>query len=135
MRHHDCSGCGGARLRREALAVTLDAGTEQRNIDQVSHMSVQQAMDFFARVRLDETEQQIAAQILKEVRDRLSFMASVGLEYLTLDRPRRHPLRRRSATHPAGHPDRFRPGGSALHPRRADPSGCTSATTSACWRP
>jgi len=100
MRHHDCSGCGGARLRREALAVTLDAGTEQRNIDQVSHMSVQQAMDFFARVGLDETEQQIAAQILKEVRDRLSFMASVGLEYLTLDR--------RAATLSGGEAQRIR---------------------------
>ena len=100
MRHHDCSGCGGARLRREALAVTLDAGTEQRNIDQVSHMSVQQAMDFFSRVRLDETEQQIATQILKEVRDRLSFMASVGLEYLTLDR--------RAATLSGGEAQRIR---------------------------
>ncbi len=100
MRHHDCSGCGGARLRREALAVTLDAGTEQRNIDQVSHMSVQQAMDFFARVGLDQTEQQIAAQILKEVRDRLSFMASVGLEYLTLDR--------RAATLSGGEAQRIR---------------------------
>ena len=100
MRHHDCSGCGGTRLRREALAVTLDAGTEQRNIDQVSHMSVQQAMDFFSRVRLDGTEQQIAAQILKEVRDRLSFMASVGLEYLTLDR--------RAATLSGGEAQRIR---------------------------
>ena len=100
MRHHDCSGCGGARLRREALAVSLDAGTEQRNIDQVSHMSVQEAMRFFSLVRLNETEQQIAAQILKEVRDRLSFMASVGLEYLTLDR--------RAATLSGGEAQRIR---------------------------
>ena len=100
MRHHDCSGCGGARLRREALAVTLDGGAEQRNIDQVSHMSVQEAGAFFARVRLTDTEGQIASQILKEVRDRLSFMASVGLEYLTLDR--------RAATLSGGEAQRIR---------------------------
>ena len=100
MRQHDCSGCGGARLRREALAVTLDAATEQRNIDQVSHMSVQEAADFFAQVRLTATEGQIATQILKEVRDRLSFMASVGLEYLTLDR--------RAATLSGGEAQRIR---------------------------
>ena len=100
MRHHDCRGCGGARLRREALAVTLDAGAERRNIDQVSHLSVQEAAAFFARVRLSDTESQIAAQILKEVRDRLSFMASVGLEYLTLDR--------RAATLSGGEAQRIR---------------------------
>ena len=100
MRHHDCSGCGGARLRREALAVTLDGGAGQRNIDQVSHMSVQEASAFFAGVRLTDTEGQIAAQILKEVRDRLSFMASVGLEYLTLDR--------RAATLSGGEAQRIR---------------------------
>ena len=86
MRHHDCSSCGGTRLRPEALAVTLDADGGPRNIDQVTRMSVQEAAAFFAGVRLSETERHIAAQILKEVRDRLSFMASVGLEYLTLDR-------------------------------------------------
>ncbi len=86
MRHHDCSSCGGTRLRPEALAVTLDSDRGPRNIDQVSRMSVQDAGVFFAGVRLTDTERQIAAQILKEVRDRLSFMASVGLEYLTLDR-------------------------------------------------
>ena len=86
MRHHDCSACGGTRLRPEALAVTLDADGGPRNIDQVSRMSVQEAGAFFAGVRLTDTERQIAVQILKEVRDRLSFMASVGLEYLTLDR-------------------------------------------------
>ena len=86
MRHHDCSSCGGARLRPEALAVTLEAASGPRTIDQVSRMSVQEAATFFGGVRLTETERHIAAQILKEVRDRLSFMASVGLEYLTLDR-------------------------------------------------
>ena len=100
MRHHDCSGCGGARLRREALAVTLDTAAQQRNIDQVSRMSVQEAAAFFATVRLTETERHIAAQILKEVRDRLSFMASVGLEYLTLDR--------RAATLSGGEAQRIR---------------------------
>ena len=86
MRHHDCRACGGTRLRPEALAVTLDADGGARNIDQVSRMSVQEAAAFFGGVRLTDTERHIAAQILKEVRDRLSFMASVGLEYLTLDR-------------------------------------------------
>ena len=100
MRHHDCSSCGGTRLRPEALAVTLDAASGPRNIDQVSRMSVQEATTFFGAVRLTETERHIAAQILKEVRDRLSFMASVGLEYLTLDR--------RAATLSGGEAQRIR---------------------------
>ena len=100
MRHHDCSSCGGTRLRPEALAVTLDADRGPRNIDQVSRMSVQEAAAFFGAVRLTDTERHIAAQILKEVRDRLSFMASVGLEYLTLDR--------RAATLSGGEAQRIR---------------------------
>ena len=100
MRQHDCSSCGGTRLRPEALAVTLDSAAGERNIDEVSRMSVQEAATFFRGVRLTEVEQQIAAQILKEVRDRLRFMASVGLEYLTLDR--------RAATLSGGEAQRIR---------------------------
>ena len=100
MRQHDCQTCNGARLRPEALAVTLDTSAERCNIDHVSRMSVQQAADFFSCVNLNDTERQIAAQILKEVRDRLSFMASVGLEYLTLDR--------RAATLSGGEAQRIR---------------------------
>ena len=100
MRQHDCQTCNGARLRPEALAVSLDTSAERCNIDHVSRMSVQQAADFFSRVNLNDTERQIAAQILKEVRDRLSFMASVGLEYLTLDR--------RAATLSGGEAQRIR---------------------------
>ena len=100
MRQHDCSSCGGTRLRAEALAVTLGSDAGARNIDEVSRMSVQEAAAFFAGVRLTEIERQIAAQILKEVRERLSFMASVGLEYLTLDR--------RAATLSGGEAQRIR---------------------------
>ncbi|MGC9530254.1 MAG: excinuclease ABC subunit UvrA [Candidatus Bipolaricaulaceae bacterium] len=77
-----CPDCGGARLRPEALAVTVGG----ENIGQVTAMSVRRALHFFAHLQLSEREELIARQILKEIRARLSFLVDVGLDYLTLDR-------------------------------------------------
>ena len=57
----------------------------------------------------------IADRILKEIRERLGFLQSVGLEYLTLSRSSGHSVRRREPAHPAGHPDRFLPDGRAVY--------------------
>jgi len=77
-----CAECGGARLRKEALAVTV-AG---RSIWHVTQLTVRAALSFFNDLELTERDQMIAQQILKEIRSRLQFMADVGLDYLTLDR-------------------------------------------------
>jgi excinuclease ABC subunit A len=107
MREDVCSTCSGSRLRPEALAVTLSSvaangvrAEQHANIDLVARMSVREAEDFFANLHISEVEEHIARQILKEVRDRLSFMASVGLQYLTLDR--------RAATLSGGEAQRIR---------------------------
>jgi excinuclease ABC subunit A len=77
-----CPDCGGARLRREARDVKV-AG---RTIDKVSSLTVREAQAFFADLQLTEKEAAIADKVLKEIRRRLSFLADVGLDYLTLDR-------------------------------------------------
>ena len=77
-----CSDCGGKRLRPEALAVTVG----DKNIHDISSMSVEEALDFFSSVKLTDVEKQISKQIVKEIKARLSFMRNVGLEYLTLER-------------------------------------------------
>jgi excinuclease ABC subunit A len=82
MSQKECTECGGKRLRREALAVTI----KERNIYDVSVMSIKDGIEFFQTLSLTTTEEQIARQILKEIRERLSFMISVGLDYLTLER-------------------------------------------------
>jgi len=78
-----CTGCRGARLRPEALAVLVG----NRNIWEVSQLTVKEALGFFTDLHLTPKEEMIAHQILKEIRARLQFMADVGLDYLTLDRP------------------------------------------------
>ena len=82
MTERVCTACGGKRLRPEALAVLI----EGRGIAEVSAMSVSDALAFFDALQLDDTQRAIAAEILKEIRARLGFMESVGLDYLTLDR-------------------------------------------------
>ncbi len=77
-----CRACRGARLRPEAVAVTLGG----KNIHELSKMSIEKAQRFFRRLRLDKERTLIAAQILKEIKARLGFMVDVGLGYLTLDR-------------------------------------------------
>jgi excinuclease ABC subunit A len=78
-----CAACDGRRLRPEALAVTF----RERSIADLAGMSVTEATDFFARLRLAGREREIAADVLTELTGRLRFMLEVGLGYLSLDRP------------------------------------------------
>ncbi len=77
-----CPTCQGARLRPEALHV-LVAG---RTIREVTSLSIRDCLQFFEALALTDKEQEIARRILKEVRERLSFLINVGLDYLSLDR-------------------------------------------------
>ncbi len=77
-----CPECGGKRLRPDILAVTVG----EKNIHEFCSMNITSALDFVNSLELSKTEQQIAHEILKEIRARLSFLTSVGLEYLTLSR-------------------------------------------------
>jgi excinuclease ABC subunit A len=78
----ECPDCRGQRLRAEARAVRLNG----LNICQAAALTIAKANDFFSSLRLTEMQQEIAGPILDEVRQRLSFLDAVGLEYLTLDR-------------------------------------------------
>lgn len=77
-----CPDCKGARLKPEALAVIIN----RENIETVTEMSIKQARRFFEELKLTKRQELIARQILKEIRERLSFMDNVGLSYLTLGR-------------------------------------------------
>ena len=77
-----CSMCQGARLRTEARQVRI----ADKNICDACCMTVGQAREFFARLKLSGQEQEIAGKILDEINDRLKFLHEVGLEYLTLNR-------------------------------------------------
>ena len=77
-----CPKCKGARLKPEALAVTIN----NENIDALTRMSIENAEAFFRELPLTEREEQIAHQIVKEIRGRLGFLTNVGLNYLTLAR-------------------------------------------------
>ncbi|MBQ3483080.1 MAG: excinuclease ABC subunit UvrA [Clostridia bacterium] len=77
-----CPECGGKRLSKTVLAVTVGG----KNIHDFCALSVKDALDFVNGLELNETEQTIAREILKEVRARLGFLVSVGLDYLTLSR-------------------------------------------------
>lgn len=79
-----CAVCHGDRLRREALHVWLPHS--RVSIVEVTRMSIDEAVTFFANLPLSEKETEIATGILKEVRNRLQFMLDVGLHYLTLNR-------------------------------------------------
>jgi len=78
----NCPECKGRRLKPEALAVTV----ADRPIDKIVALQLKDAEDFFKTIDLTPREEQIAGKILKEVRDRLGFLCSVGVGYLMLDR-------------------------------------------------
>ncbi len=77
-----CSTCNGARLRPESLAVKV----EGRSIAEWSSLPIGRAHVAAHSIRLNDRERQVAGRILDEIRERLGFLTSVGLEYLTLDR-------------------------------------------------
>jgi len=91
-----CRTCKGARLRPEAAAVTVG----DKNIHDLSCLSIEQAQKFFNKLRLDQEKTHIGAQVLKEIKARMKFMVDVGLAYLTLDR--------RSSTLSGGEAQRIR---------------------------
>ena len=82
MSERPCPACQGRRLRKESLAVTVGG----LDIDAFCRKSVTQALDFVDRLELTESQMLIAERILKEIKSRLGFLQSVGLQYLTLSR-------------------------------------------------
>ncbi|HLD27794.1 MAG TPA: excinuclease ABC subunit UvrA [Patescibacteria group bacterium] len=91
MRVYQCPLCQGKRLRPEVLSVRVG----EKNIHEISTMTITTAADFFGRInnghhkeniKLNERESKIAAPILKEIKSRLTFLENVGLSYLSLDR-------------------------------------------------
>lgn len=77
-----CGGCKGQRLRKESLAVTINA----QNVSQVTSFSIGDAQRYFESLELTKKELAIASLILKEINSRLGFLVNVGLEYLSLSR-------------------------------------------------
>ena len=77
-----CKVCKGKRLKDEVLAVTVN----DKNIMEICDMSIKNSLDFFMSLSLTEKQEKIAKEILKEIRERLTFMTNVGLDYLTLSR-------------------------------------------------
>jgi len=82
LSEQSCQRCQGTRLRTEAAYVRI----ADRNIHDVTQMSVQEAQQFFGTLTLEREKLIIATQILKEIKARLRFMSDVGLDYLTLNR-------------------------------------------------
>lgn len=82
MASRPCPACKGARLRPEVCAVRV-AG---ENITGITALSISKACDFFASLKLEAAKAKIAERVIKEIRERLGFLNSVGLNYLTLDR-------------------------------------------------
>ncbi len=83
MSSQTCAVCGGARLRKESLAVTIG----EKTLPALCALSVADAKRFFETLELAPQEAEIARLVLKEIRERLGFLARVGLDYLSLDRP------------------------------------------------
>ena len=82
MTVHKCEACQGKRLRPEVLAVTVGG----KNIAELSDLPVRDALSFVENLELSEKDMLIARQIVKEIKERLSFLVNVGLDYLTLSR-------------------------------------------------
>jgi excinuclease ABC subunit A len=82
MSFRPCPVCKGARLKPEVLAVTVG----RKNIHEFTQMSVTRALQFLDELELTETEQLIGARVVKEIRERLTFLDNVGVGYLQLDR-------------------------------------------------
>lgn len=82
LREIPCPSCEGARLRPEVLAIKV----ADTSISAVAALSLGDCVEFFAKLKLDKRDEKIAAQVLREIRARLDFLMSVGLDYLSLER-------------------------------------------------
>ncbi|MCD6485984.1 MAG: excinuclease ABC subunit UvrA [Syntrophobacterales bacterium] len=82
MNISDCPVCGGARLKKESLFVTVGG----KNIDEISRMSIQECMHFFDNLSFSRNEAIISKRIRKEIMERLQFLIDVGMDYLSLSR-------------------------------------------------
>lgn len=82
MASRPCPKCKGARLRPESCAVRVD----DKTISEVTSLSIKEALDFFTRLQLDSSRMKIAERVVKEIRERLGFLNSVGLNYLSMQR-------------------------------------------------
>ena len=82
MSEEVCSECHGARLKKESLAVTVN----DININDLCHKSVTDMLEFFNNIKLSEYDRMIGGRVIKEIKERLGFLKSVGLEYLSLSR-------------------------------------------------
>ena len=77
-----CNACGGSRLRKDALYVTVGG----KNIHELLQMNVRELLDFFANLQITDSEREIVRKAVDEVTSRLKYIADVGLDYLTMDR-------------------------------------------------
>jgi excinuclease ABC subunit A len=82
MREVPCGACGGARLKPETLAVTIDG----KNINEVCQLSIGKAAALLSAMHLSERDRMIAERVVKEINARMQFLLDVGLDYLTLNR-------------------------------------------------
>ncbi len=81
-----CDECRGKRLRPEALNVFLFSQNKKINIVDFTALSIEDAVDFFSKIKLSPQEKEISAVLFREIESRLNFLLNVGLEYLSLDR-------------------------------------------------
>lgn len=82
MRISPCPECGGQRLKKESLAVTI----AKKNIFEITAMSISELSDFLANMKISKQQQIIGEQVIKEIRARVGFLVDVGLDYLSLSR-------------------------------------------------
>ena len=82
MVEYTCDTCNGARLNKDVLQVKLG----NKNISEITDMSIKKIIDFFENLKLSKEQEEIARLVIKEILDRLHFLKNVGLEYLTLSR-------------------------------------------------
>ena len=125
-----CETCGGYRLKPEALCVKI-AG---RHIGEVTALSIRDAVAWFAALpaQLTAKQQEIAARVLKEIRERLGFLDKVGPLLPDPGARQRHAVGRREPAHPPRLADRLRASPACSTCWTSPRSACTSATTTGC---
>ncbi|MFI5144960.1 MAG: excinuclease ABC subunit UvrA, partial [Ignavibacteria bacterium] len=89
MTSNFCETCKGGKLRETSLAVKINTTGGEKNIQEITMLSITSARKLFDSLKLNERQEIIARQILKEIKMRLDFMLNVGLDYITLDRSAR----------------------------------------------